>query len=516
MKTIIITLLTLSMLVSNRSVAQKGNVELSLHSFDLETKSRPEILKYTIDKNDNYIILKRQSIKGPGGWRYYLETRDSDGEKVSVKEISSKLDADNYPIDDLILLQDKIIVFTSKFDKDKNEEDFQFQSININTLKVSSRESYHSVKYVKRRRRPSFSIQVSSNKKYFLITTTPPYNRKEKQFITLELLDQDLSSIWKEENYDFGEMDKNYLLVDYVAGNSGEAYVLGKSMVDNKDNTYQIFKFDKKGIDSRDLELGDIESQGTSLIADNMGGLFVTGYFTNSETRGVKGMFLKKINKSNLSFDREVEADFSDEMLLFGQSAKRQEKTKKKADKKDFEIGVRNLHMEYVRYDEEGNVYVVGSQNWIEVHTYTDANGNTRTTTTYYNNDLFVSKFTKDYKHIYNAKVPKIQVTKRSVEVPYTFLIKDGEISFMFFDNRENQNQQSLSLKGVQRLGKYKNNVLAVANISKNGEMEREILFDYMEKGYDKFNIEDAIIGYTEVMYLLYTAKREYHIGLIE
>ncbi len=516
MKTIMITLLTLSMLVASKGMAQKGNVELSLHSFDLELKSRPEILKYTFDKDDNYIILKRQSIKGPGGWRYYLETRDSDGEKISVKEISSKLDADNYPIMLVTLLQDRIVVFSSKFNKAQNNEKFLFQTININNLKVSQREIFYDITYEKRNKRPIFSMQVSKNKKYFLITTIPPYKKKEKQFITLELLDQDLKSIWRQENYDFDELDKNYLLVDYVAGNTGEAYVLGKVKLDNENNTYQLFKFDKKGVDKEELELGEIESQGTSLIADVRGGLFVTGYFTNGDTRGVKGMFLKKINKSDLSFEKEVEVDFSDEMLLFGKSVKRQEKTKKKAKKKDFEIGVFHLKMEYIRYDDAGNIYVIGSQNWVHVSTYTDANGNTRTTTTYFNNDIFVSKFSKDFKHIYNAKVLKMQVTKSPVESPYTFLIKNGEISFVFFDNRENQNPQSLSLKGVYRLGGYKGNVLAIATIDKNGEMQRDILFDYMEKGYDKFNLEDAIMGNTEIMYLLYTKKREYHLGLIE
>jgi len=514
MKTIILTLLTLLLLINSKSYSQESNIQFNVKEFESVKKTRYSIEAYVIDENDNYIILKRDLTGRPRTFRYFLETRDSEGEKKEVKEITNVLDlndANDFECDYFLELQNKIIVFTSQFDEEKNEKTFSYQSINVNTLKVSKRKEYFTTKYENWRYRPTLEFYASKNENYFLISTSFYVNDIWNYTTTLELLDKNLKTIWKQEEYDFDKKGSSFFSLGFVVGNFGEVYGLRQEQPVAGVMKYKLYRFSKAGVEINELDLGSLDSRGTSLVMDARGSLLFAGYSAKSSIKEIRGIFLKKINKKDLNFEIESESEFSDKMMLYGVAKKENKKTKKL----DLEREVHNTRIEHVLNDEEGNIYVVGAKVRSITRSYTSSSGYTSHYSIDHHDHIFVSKFSKDFEHIYDAKIPKLDDVYSKEVIPYTLLVKGRELSIIFIDNRKNLTESNLALNGVKSSSET-DNILGISTVSENGVVTRGILYDYKKEGYRECSIISKKAGLTEVLLLLKMSKKEYKLGIAE
>lgn len=507
-------LVFLSFMVFPNLTNAQGKPEFELHFFEVEQGYDPVILTYFEQENGNFFILKKEPIKGPGGWRYYIEIRDHEMTKMDVKEISSKLDADNYLIEDLILLDNSLMILSSKLDNKNNSEIFYSQKIDLNTLEVSDRNEIYNITYEKKRKRPSFGFDISQNKSYIMVTITPPYKRKEEEKITLHLMNSDLQTIWKKEDFSLKLKDKDYSIQKIFVGDNGKVYMMGQEVNEMKDEIYELFVFTESEITNRkfDFEEEDIKRIGLGLNTKNQ--LILTSYFSNKETRGVKGIVYTLFDGDDLSLIKSKQVDFDDDLILLGAKPKSADKAKKKSEKKGYELGSSYLQIDQIILNDKNEMIIIGQEFHIEITTYTDANGNTRTKTTYHYGSIYVSKFSEDHELIYNSKIPFTRVASAPI-TSYDWLIKEGKVSFVFLDNGKNLFENHMQMEGVKSISKYKNNVLAYVTIENDGTAKREILYDYVKEGEKDFRIYEFNNDVHSILMLIYKGKKVFNIGVV-
>lgn len=488
---------------------------LELNHFEIEKRYDPAILNYFQDDNGNFYILKTEPIKGPGGWSYYIEKRDPQMTKISVRDITADLDLKNYTIEEYILLDGNLMILSSKIDKKNHEEIFYQQNIDLSTLQFSERLEFYKTQYNKKNKRPIFLFDVSNNKEYFLITIIPPYNKDNEEKVSMYLMDNQLNSIWKREDFSLEVKDKDYTINKIFVGDNGKVYMTGKNTSGEKENDHEIFVFTESDINNVkfDFEENDIQRIGIGLNHNNE--LIVTSYFTNKETKGIKGILYNIFDADNLNLITKVQENFSEDLILFGRSPKYAEKEQEKSDKKGFEIGASNLRVNDILTSSTGDTYIIGQSYRIVQRTYRDSRGNAYTREVYCYGDIYVSKFSDKHQLTYNSKIP-FYTESFMPQKHFAWILKNNQLSFMFMDDTRNQFENFIANEGVVRVGSVKNSVFAYVTIDDDGTAERKILYDYnknLEKDFRMFgyynNISTAII-------LVYKGRKVFNIGLIK
>lgn len=487
----------------NVVIAQEANYYI--HDMRQETKGDPYIISHKVLDNGEVLILKKEVIKGPGGWNYFLEKRNAEMEIISVENITAKIDGDHYFITDVYFLGDKLLIFSYFNDKSKKIDNYYTQTIDVNSLAVSSRALFHTETYEKRRRRVSFDVDLSENGAYFLITLIPPYLKGEEEKLSLMLLDQSLNLIWEELDYGLGIDDRLYSIENTVVGNNGEAFMIGVS----KETGLEIRKFDGADINILEVDpLDGVERYSYIISVNKDDNLVFSGYVKEEGAFGVTGGFYMTYSSEDMELIDFHNWDFDKDMINYGVAQKRQEKIAKKEAKKNVEYGATKLSIDEVRYDEFNNMYIIGSEYWVEEHTSVDANGNTRTYYTYNYGSIYVSKVSAEGDLWYNVKIPKLE----EYRFPRRTILTDltGEtLSFFYLDDPVNLNDRELEQNGIRQVG-IKDAYFNTAVISPSGEVEKTKAIDFLELGYKKFRVRQVLDDPSKPLIYVYIGKKEW------
>ena len=518
MKTFLNLALTLCLCIT--SFAQNNKIDFKSTQHNRESNGEPSIISMFRNDRQENIILKKESIKGPGGWRYFLEVRDKNLKKIKVEDISSKLDADNYIIEDIFKFDDQIIVFNSKLEKAQKREIFYYQSFDLNNYSISSRKKLYEITFEKKRKRPSLVYAQSENEEYLLVKIIPPINKKEVGTPKFIMLNSKLEKLWEREikNEVSEEAEKrifgrgySYNLMNYepyLVSNYGEIFTVSAGKL------VKITEEDKEEIK---INFEDFDLYGLKLGIDPYGDPMVSGYYSEKDTRGIKGVFFIKFDPENMEEISHQKTIFTKEMIQLGMSAKEKNKATKKAARKDYEIGADDLSIDDIVFDNNGNMYLIGSQFRVVVRSYTDSNGNIRDSYTYYYEDIFVSKFNELGEHIFDVKIPKIQISGSPLLDPYNYCVKDGKIAFFFIDHYENKNADFKN-KPVTRVTKYKDCYITGILINEEGKCTRDNFYDFNAHGKKKFRVFNYLTLDESAIIFGYTGKKtwEFLIGTIQ
>lgn len=480
------------------------------HEFKREFKGDPKIIIHKVLDNKQTIILKKEAIKGPGGWNYFIEKRDENFNLIETKNVTASMNGDEYAITEVHNLGNHLLCFSFKNDKRNKRDEYYTQTINVNDLKVSSRKLFHSQTYEKKRERFVFDVDLSKNGENFLITIIPPYDKEDEEKISLKLLDKELNEVWSYEDYGLGVADKGYYISDVVVGSHNEVYFIGNSKETGRE--IRVFTADDVQVQKvEELEDGDIR-MGSIITIDLEGNLIFTGYITDEDTRGAKGGYYMVYSPLELDLIDQKTWEFSKELLFYGVSQKKEEKQVKKADKKDYKIGANNLTIDDVLYDEFNNIYIVGSEYWVEVHTTVDGNGNVRTYYTYNSASVYVTKINVEGEIVYNVKIPRHEEHRFPRQSLLTSL-NGEELSFLYLDHPNNLDENTLAVDGVyQNSSKLAKCDIVHAKIDANGGVKREKLFNVLDSELKSPRL-DGVLNYSErPLMLFYIGKKQWRL----
>jgi len=460
------------------------NAQITWADFKLESKN--VFLLDVVHTNEGYTLLKKEPIKGPGGYQYYLQKLDKNLNHVETSNITRLIDEDNFSTRfDLIKMGKNYNIFSSSWNKKERTCILYVQTIDTEKMTASKRRVVEKV--VGEKKRFWFTLNRSHNGNYVLASIRGTKGAWREQYgqgkVSLILLDSEGNVSWKREDYVYYEKSAwKYSLEQTLVSDAGLVYLLGKNELD-EDTNFDMAILTKNGVRKKKIE---VESAFLNSIKMNMNldnEIFAFGYYRKTKKDKITGVFSMKLDGQTakvLSFSKQ---EFSTELIKSGETAKVQEMIDKKKKKgKDLKLyGLNYLQPRAAISHADGSMSIVGEVYYVTTHTKTDSKGNVSTYYVYHWDDVLVTRIDKGGVIVANAKINKAS-TKQS----HISFGKNGRVHLVFNDNRKNLLEQENIERFYPEPGKNRDLALTLVTVD-GGTYDRAALIDYGDPKYEPY-----------------------------
>ena len=315
-------------------------------------------------------------------------------------------------------------------------------------------------------------------------------DKKNYDKIGFYVYDDKMNKLWNNEftmPYTEAIMDN----IDFSIDSKGNAYMLAKvydsekrKEVDKETGAagyhYEVLKFTKesKKIIHTTITIGDFFIKAASLIENTEHDMVIAcTYSKKAKSNGTDGVFLAlmdqagKINKYKNGY-----YEFPLAELEKFESARSKRKMERKNDYEAPNLSVRNVVVEA-----DGSLFIALEEYYVVATTTYDSRGGSRTTYTYYYEDILGAKISKTGNFDWLRKIPKKQRgTNGRGTMSYKLVSDASGYYFLFLDNKKN-----LEL-AEDEVPKYHldgfGGQVVVGKIDNTGNISREIVFDTREE----------------------------------
>ncbi len=337
-----------------------------------------------------------------------------------------------------------------------------------------------------------FNFDAEQTKMLVSYRLKPEFRNDKKNYdkIGLYVFDDKMNKIWGNEftmPYTEAIMDNS----DFSVDSKGNGYMLAK-VYDNEKRKeidketgkagyhYEVLKFtkDSKEIIHTTIVVEDYFIKESSLIENSQHDMVIACTYSKKVKKGgTDGIFLAtmdqagKINKYKNGY-----YEFPLAELEKFETARSKRKMERKDDYEAPNLKVRNVTVE-----SDGSVLITCEEFRIEVQTYTSSNGSTRTSYTYYYEDIIVSKVNAAGSFDWVRKIPKKQRGSTGLGTMSFKQISDASgYYFLFLDNKKNLElaEDEAPKYHVDGFGGQ----VMVAKLDKAGTLSKEIVFDTREE----------------------------------
>ena len=428
---------------------------------------------------------------GFGGVKLLLHNFSSDLKKLSEHELELDFGDEEHYFQGMFYENEVLYLLSGYRDKDAKKHSLYLHTINQEAFRFNSESKViASISYdgYKKSNIGSFYTRFSSDKSKFLIYQENPAEKDQKASYSVIVLDlkNNLNEIWS-KNY---QSELDYELEDVIqrkVTNEGEVIVLFKQFNEKRKDKH-------KGEPNYSYEIRHISDKGESLetypihleneyitdmqmgINDN-GDIICTGFYSPEYGSSITGCYFLLLDKENKTIKKETKQAFSMDFLTDFMKERKVKKAKKKKEKgKD--LALYNYDLQDIVFRDDGGIIQVAEQAYEVTRTYTDANGNTRSVTTYYYNTLIIISISPEGEIEWSRKIPKYQATSGAGRLwaSYYMDVVNNNMYFFHIGNAKNLLAEDYGdLKGWE-LGKK--SVLVATEINVEGYSKKDVIFD--------------------------------------
>lgn len=311
---------------------------------------------------------------------------------------------------------DKIYAFSSYQNKKEKKHYIFVETLNKETLDYNNDvRKIGEISYgddIKGSKLDNFALTTSPNKDLNLLSYSIVNGDKITNFGLL-VLHKDMSEMWHSESPFPTVEGKDISLTNYTLDNDGNVYV-AQNRYDKKDKKWELYltyfpAYNKGESVVREMELdNNTHSISEKIIANNVGDIICTGFYTNPNRYSALGMYsyiyspgLKDIKMKDIK-------EFSDEFITMGMSEKDIEKMVKNKDKgKDFDEGFTYTYDAKLNKKDGG--YTMTFEKY-KLQIQSVRNGPDKRTIYYHNyNDIVAATYNADGSIRWVQKIPKRQ-----------------------------------------------------------------------------------------------------------
>ncbi|UTW61152.1 hypothetical protein KFE98_14165 [bacterium SCSIO 12741] len=455
-------LLLITLLTTFISQAQVKNEQFEVDYGKLfERKATPDV-QNIFKVGDDYVVVRKEAIKGPGGYRYFVELYNEDLSFENEIQLKNSNEKKEFRVETVFKVQDDIAVLYSVVDKKADKVFFFVDRIQGETLEPKrmdlfsfSREHYQEYHRIE--------IESSPNDEYFLLTYIEGLYQGTIQFVLFYDSDFKMISNLSQaiKNY-----DKQISLFQTLLGNDGNVYFVvkekqeGKVMFDGVQQEYGDFLIlilDGDQFTRVEMEIGNLHLSRVELRNTPNGGVKGAAIYDycGADRSDVtlagwgKGVFTFEVDKERGDLSYSSGHPFSVDMVMDYRSEDEQKSLSKiyKANKlkeiglqvaageevdrtEDFDVsdpmetknyvGIYRPVIRDVVIDEEDNVYVIYQE--FAFGSY------------YVKSHLFCSKFDAKGKHVWDSKIPYA----RNGSDFYPVLRANGGVAILFSNHGDN------------------------------------------------------------------------------
>ena len=425
----------------------------------------------------------------------YRLSKHSNLSTVASGKLLLKADNGMANFEDSRVINGKLLVFLS--DRYEGENHFYMQEYGDDMKPIGESKELAKYELEKGKSRGFFNVIVSQDNNFFGVVWEIPGKREEKDRYGFKIYNQKMEVI-NEGDYKLpyegrlSKIDQHYLT------NTGDYFI---SVIEYQDpeqkrvfrnylnyKAMHILHVTDEGLEDFEVNLSGKRVEAMSMSSDNQRIFTLTGIYGETGKAGVTGLFYLRAD-----FDRQEIIDegfekFGKDFITQDWSDRQKERAERQEQRGKGEPQLYNYVMRQTEVLEDGSIVGSIEQYYVVVTTYTDPRtGATRTTYTYYYNDVIAYKVGKDGGFDWLAKIDKYQ-TSTNDGGPYSSYaryINDGKLCFIFNDSDRNYDEKGNHLKGgrtyAANFGKRRNVVALVEIDLSNGSVERKTLFDRSE-----------------------------------
>ncbi len=352
----------------------------------------------------------------------------------------------------------------------------------------------------KNRSRGFFDVINSRSKDFFGVIWEIPGKKEEKDLYGFKIFDDEMNEV-SDGEYKLPFEGKLSTIHQHYLSNTGDYFIsvmeyeegdkkLFKSYVNYK--ATHILQITPEGIEEFAINLEGKRVEAMTMNSDNDRIMTLTGIYGDQGKAGVSGLFFMRADFAKQEVIDEGFSKFGKDFITQGWSDRQKEKADKKSAKGKGDPQLYNYVMRQTEVLRDGSIVGSLEQYYVVVTTYTDPKtGATRTTYTYYYNDIVAFKVNKDGDFDWLKKINKYQVSTNDGGPfsSYARFVDNGKLCFIFNDNVKNYDETAgkfikpASGKSVSpaNFGKKKNVVAIVEIDLESGDESRKTFFDRKE-----------------------------------
>jgi len=438
-------------------------------------------------------------------------------ELVVYVEKNKKADFEN-----IYLLKDKIILFSSYYDKQNNRKNL-FASyvskdgiVDLKLYQVAFFENQEKGKDI------SFDISLANDSSRILIFSDLREKGKDKERFHYKIIDETFHE-YIQTYIELPYQGANVAITDYQVDINNNIHMLywlnlkkeskTGSVSENESlaSNYYLMSFYGQTKETKiyDLRVGDNVISGIDMVLDAENKyLYIPGFYSEKSENAIKGTFITKIDIANKNVVYDKERALSTEFLaLFYKNPERaNHKTK----------DLYNYDTRFIYVTNEGELFSVSEQYYVYTTSYyvpTQTGGYYVTVHHYVYNHLIALKYNAEGDLAWTAKVPKYQYTTNDggfYSSVATFGY-NGKIFMIYNDNPKN----GADIEATSVMSSPLKSQSVIVSIDKDGKIEKNILFKEQDRESilrPKFTIQ---LSNNEVV--IYAVRgKNYHYGKLK
>lgn len=393
------------------------------------------------------------------------------------------------------VIGDKLMIFLS--DKKEGENHFFMQEYGKDMLVNGPAKELAKYDLEKGKSKGFFNIISSRDKGFFGVVWEIPGKKEEQDKYGFKIYDNEMNEI-SDGDYKLPYEGKLSSINQHYLSNTGDYFISvteftpsdSKKIFRNYLNykAMHILHITPDNLEDFAIDLEGKRVEAMTMNSDNNKVFTIAGIYGDQGKAGVTGLFYLRADFNKQELIDEGFEKFGKDFITQDWSDRQKEKAEKKEKKGKGEPQLYNYVMRQTEVLKDGSIVGSLEQYYVVVTTYTDPKtGATRTTYTYYYNDIIAFKVAPEGGFNWLKKINKYQVSTNDGGPfsSYARFADEGNLCFIFNDNVKNYDEAGNFIKGDRtypaNFGKKKNVVAIVELNLENGEMTRKTFFDRKE-----------------------------------
>lgn len=465
------------------SFAQKMYEGVKIDQGDLKLEVGRDVDVSAVFKvSDGYVVYKKEPIRGPGGWHYYIEKYDNNLVSQSIQDISAQFERDGYIMQDFIKLGDNYVLFSTKDFPDEATEKLFFQKIDSEKGELSAPKFIYAEAYQGQEKNIDFSLVTSPDRSMVLLRVKPPFLKEDHKMFNFYVFDEQMEKLWKQEHFIIKGWDTDDKFFNTLLSDNGSVYFSVKVYDETPGAVKHAYKcavvmISEDTTKIQPIRIKDFGFTRVSLEQGKDGEIYTAGFAFNNNIQGAGGVSLLFLDPVSLEIVDERWYKFSEEFVTTYWGKEAFDKMNKQ-NNQGKHIGIPNLEFRKVVTHDDGTITVVGEN----VYFTRDAASQTGTSsyTTHYA-QLITSRISED--GMVNAIVYKDHTRSGA----YIFFNLNNELVVLTDDARWKAGYPPTD--GLSRADKklLLSRSLLIFNIEDDGDVQTSMLIDYFDPKYANY-----------------------------
>ncbi len=482
----VLTLLT-AMLLSNMIVGQEYAIEWS----DLQLSSA-RMVNILPKQGKDFFALR---YSGGALLGSYKLSNHEDFKITATGKIDMRADGSMGSFEGARVIKNDLYVFLS--DRKEGRNYFYMVKYGSDLSPSEKPKEIASYDMEKGKSKGSFMIVNSRNREFFGVVWEIPGKKDDKDRYGFRIFNDEMNEI-SDGDYKLPYEGRLSDIYSHYLSNTGDYFIVVKEYKPSEDKkrlrsyldykALHIMHVTPEGINDVNVDLNGKRVEALSINSDNNHIFTLTGMYGDKDFAGVSGLMNVKLDFNKQQVISEGFKEFGKDFITQDWSDREKERAEKRENRGKGEPKLYNYLMRQSEVLKDGTIVGSMEQYYVVVNTYTDPRtGNTRTTYTYYYNDIIAFKIGKEGEFDWLKKINKTQVSNNDGGPlsSYARFVDKGKLCFIFNDNVRNYDPMGNYLESDRYYSANytkKKNVVAIVTLDlSDGSVERKTFFDRKE-----------------------------------